>query len=206
MNLSNKVMQGDIQKVLLVATLALGSVFGETVCQHRVSWWDRKRGACVPCTPCDPAASLVVRYPCEVYRDTVCQPLAEQNYDNKDSDSDYEYYETDYGEVSESEWDVQSTTLVLAASGCVVFFVLVLALWLYNAKHYYKFVTEMKEGETDVQDLSAKLKLMEAGGDAPVEPVVPTDHHIYCNIHVGKDALLGRTSTKKSNVYTQEKH
>ncbi|KAI8440423.1 hypothetical protein MSG28_001737 [Choristoneura fumiferana] len=130
MNLSNKVMQGDIQKVLLVATLALGSVFGETVCQHRVSWWDRKRGACVPCTPCDPAASLVVRYPCEVYRDTVCQPLAEQNYDNKDSDSDYEYYETDYGEVSESEWDVQSTTLVLAASGCVVFFVLVLALWL----------------------------------------------------------------------------
>ncbi|KAI8440424.1 hypothetical protein MSG28_001737 [Choristoneura fumiferana] len=140
MNLSNKVMQGDIQKVLLVATLALGSVFGETVCQHRVSWWDRKRGACVPCTPCDPAASLVVRYPCEVYRDTVCQPLAEQNYDNKDSDSDYEYYETDYGEVSESEWDVQSTTLVLAASGCVVFFVLVLALWLYNAKQCARLV------------------------------------------------------------------
>lgn len=41
----------------------------------------------------------------------------------------------------------------------------------------------------DVQDLSAKLRLMEGGGEAPVEPV-SSDHHIYCNI--GKDALLGK--------------
>ncbi|KAI8440428.1 hypothetical protein MSG28_001737 [Choristoneura fumiferana] len=80
-----------------------------------------------------------------------------------------------------------------------------------DAAKRQSMTAQRKRGEshvnnTDVQDLSAKLKLMEAGGDAPVEPVVPTDHHIYCNIHVGKDALLGRTSTKKSNVYTQEKH
>lgn len=43
----------------------------------------------------------------------------------------------------------------------------------------------------DVQDLTAKLKLMESGGDAPAEPVVTTDHHLYCNIHLGKEALLG---------------
>lgn len=44
---------------------------------------------------------------------------------------------------------------------------------------------------SDVQDLSAKLKLMEAG-ETPAEPVVPVDHHIYCNIHVAKDALIGK--------------
>lgn len=40
----------------------------------------------------------------------------------------------------------------------------------------------------DVQDLSAKLRLMEAGGETPAEPVA-SDHHIYCNI--GKNTLLG---------------
>lgn len=44
---------------------------------------------------------------------------------------------------------------------------------------------------SDVQDLTAKLKLMEAGGETSAEPVVAADHHIYCNIHVGKEALLG---------------
>lgn len=40
--------------------------------------------------------------------------------------------------------------------------------------------------------MTAKLKLMEAGGETTVEPVVAADHHIYCNIHVGKNALLGK--------------
>lgn len=43
-----------------------------------------------------------------------------------------------------------------------------------------------------MQDLTAKLKLMESGGETAAEPVVPTDNHIYCNIHVGKEALLGK--------------
>lgn len=40
--------------------------------------------------------------------------------------------------------------------------------------------------------MTAKLKLMEAGGETTVEPVVAADHHIYSNIHVGKNALLGK--------------
>lgn len=47
----------------------------------------------------------------------------------------------------------------------------------------------------DVQDLTAKLKLMEAGGETTAAPVVATDHHIYCNIHnLSKEALLGELS------------
>ncbi|XP_063379979.1 tumor necrosis factor receptor superfamily member wengen [Cydia fagiglandana] len=202
MSISDKVMQGELQKVLLVATLALGSVVGESVCRHRHTWWDRQRQACVPCTPCDRARNLVIRYPCEVYRDTVCQTLHIIDNDTQDSESDYEYYDSDV-EVSDSEtWDLQTSTLALAVSGCVVFFVVVLSLWLYHAKQMRIIKRAL---ESDMQEFSAKLRLMEAG-DAAVEPVAPTDHHIYCNIHVGKDALLGRTSTKKSNVYTQEKH
>lgn len=46
-----------------------------------------------------------------------------------------------------------------------------------------------------MQDLTAKMKLMEAGGESPTEPVAPADHHLYCNVHVGKDALLGEYTT-----------
>lgn len=44
----------------------------------------------------------------------------------------------------------------------------------------------------DVKDLSAKLKLMEAGAEPHTERVVPTDQHIYCNVHVAKERLLGK--------------
>jgi hypothetical protein len=44
----------------------------------------------------------------------------------------------------------------------------------------------------DMQDLTAKMKLMEAGGESPTEPVAATDHHLYCNVHVTKGALLGK--------------
>lgn len=51
-----------------------------------------------------------------------------------------------------------------------------------------------------MQDLTAKMKLMEAGGESPTEPVAPADHHLYCNVHVGKDALLGELVPKQSQI------
>lgn len=222
MNLRAGVMQGDITKLcVLVATLALGKVWGGGLCERGRSFWDQKNQACTPCTHCDPTLRLVVKYPCEVYRDTICQsiyelgiwPFESAQGDTKDNDvSDDEYYEyTDYdSEVSkdndgEVTWDLQTTSLTLAASGCVVFFLVVLVMSLYHAKQWKVIKRALK---SDVQDLTAKLKLMESGGDAPAEPVVTTDHHLYCNIHLGKEALLGTTPTKKGtgNVYTQEKH
>ncbi|CAG5039689.1 unnamed protein product [Parnassius apollo] len=221
MNLSIKVMQADIRLCLLVATLALGVVSGSGPCERGRSWWHRQSGTCLPCTRCDPTR-LAVKYPCELHRDTVCQslydvrifpfntrPRKSNGTNASEQSSDYEYYEyADYsGEVTdksdgELEWDVQASTLTLAVSGCVVFFAVVLILSLYHARQWKVL---KKALESDVQDLSAKLKLMEAGGESPAEPVMATDH-IYCNIHVGKDALLGGTSTKKGlgNVYTQK--
>ncbi|XP_034825147.1 tumor necrosis factor receptor superfamily member wengen [Maniola hyperantus] len=211
MVLSTKVMQGEIAKLcLVIATLALGPAAGEGACERGHTWWHRQRGACVPCTRCDPHR-FVVKFPCELHRDTICQPLrevriwpfnTEKDNDTSEAASDYEYYEyTDYsGEVKEElEWDVQTSTLTVAVSGCVVFFVVVLTLTLYHAKQWRTLKLALK---SDVQDLSAKLKLMEAGAETPAEPV-PTEHHIYCNIHVGKDALLGPAAGKGlGNVYT----
>ncbi|CAB3235931.1 unnamed protein product [Arctia plantaginis] len=225
MSVSGEVMRADISKLcLLVAALAIGSAAGTGECKRGVSWWDRHRGSCVPCTRCDSAQRLVVRYPCEIHRDTICQSLNEAQIppfntpgptrvfkkDNESSEipSEYEWYEyVDYdSEVTASDdagtWDLQTTTLSVAASGCIVFFVVVLVMSLYHARQWKVIRRALK---SDVQDLTAKLKLMEAGGETTVEPVVAADHHIYCNIHVGKNALLG---PKKGlgNVYTQEKH
>ncbi|CAH2062958.1 unnamed protein product, partial [Iphiclides podalirius] len=219
MKLSVKVMRVEVRLCLLVATLALGCAEGAGLCERGRSWWHRKSGTCLPCTRCDPA-HFAVKYPCEVHRDTVCQPLYEvrifpfnvrrrNNGGASEQSSDYEYYEySDYGEVTDASgevvWDVQASTLALAVGGCVVFFVVVLVLSLYHAKQWRALKQALK---SDVQDLSAKLKLMESGGESPTEQIMPTDHHIYCNIHVGKEALLGTNCTKKGlgNVYTQEK-
>ncbi|KAG6450714.1 hypothetical protein O3G_MSEX006766 [Manduca sexta] len=219
------VMRGDTSKLwLLVATLALGSVWGIEQCERGHSWWDRERGACIPCTRCDTARRLVVKFPCELHRDTICQSLYEINIwgfntprrskDNNGTSSvpsDHEYYDyVDYdSEVTERNdeqvWDMQTTSLTLAASGCVVFFLVVLVLSLYHAKQWRVLKQALK---SDVQDLTAKLKLMESGGEAPAEPPLSPEHHIYCNIHIGKDSLLGSNTIKKGtgNVYTQEKH
>ncbi|XP_041973142.1 tumor necrosis factor receptor superfamily member wengen [Aricia agestis] len=212
MNLSNKVMVGETAKLCLLISLAVGSAVGEA-CERGRSWWHPERGACLPCTKCDPRR-LAVKYPCEVHRDTICQPLYEVRIwpfsaqkDSNDSSSDYEYYEyTDYSEVSakskEVEWDLQTSTLTVAVSGCIVFFVVVLTLSLYHAKQWRVLKQALK---SDVRDLSAKLKLMEAGVPAPSAP--PPADHIYCNIHIAKDALLGSNAKKGlGNVYTQEKH
>lgn len=225
MTLSRRVMQGYIPRLWLVlATLTLNSVCGGGGCERGQSWWDRERGACIPCTRCDSLSRLAVKYPCEVHRDTICQPLYQVRIppfnapvtlkDNDTSDpseyyfeySDYDSEVTDDNDSGEAKWDVlQTSSLVLAATGCVVFFLVVLVLSLYNAKQWKVLKQALK---SDVQDLTAKLKLMESGGEAPAEPVMPTNHHIYCNIHVGKESLLGPDSGKKGfgNVYTQEKH
>lgn len=216
MNISIKVMQGEIAKLcLVIAILALagGVVSGEGACERGRTWWHRQRGACMPCTRCDPRR-LAVKFPCELHRDTICQPLyevriwpfnTEKDNDVSETSSDYEYYEyTDYsGEVSDNlDWDIQTSTLTLAVSGCVVFFVVVVTLSLYHAKQWRVLKRSLK---SDVQDLSAKLRLMEAGGETPAEPIA-SDHHIYCNI--GKNTLLGppQTHVGHGNVYTQEKH
>lgn len=219
MNLSKKVMRGNNSKLcLLVVTLALGYVSGESVCRRGVSWWDRERSACAPCTRCDPRR-LAVMYPCEVHRDTVCQPLYQiqlfpfrkQNTNStRNSDSDVEYEYVDYGseviDASEDEnmWDLQASSVTIAASGCVVFFLVVLYFSLTHAKQWKVLKQTL---QSDMQDLTAKMKLMEAGGE-PAEPAASTNHHVYCNVHVSKDALLGPAAAKKGfgNVYTQEKH
>ncbi|KAI5645146.1 tumor necrosis factor receptor superfamily member wengen [Phthorimaea operculella] len=210
MKLSREVMLGEAPKLcLLIATLALGSASADTECERRRSWWDRSRGACVPCTRCEP--QLAVKLPCELHRDTVCQPLHELHiwpFDSPGPELDYEDYEeyTDESDVSDSgevRWDQQTATLTLAATCCVVFFVVVLYLSLNHSKQWKVMKQALR---SDVQDLSAKLKLMEAGAK-PAEPLQPANHHIYCNIHVTKDALLGPAAKKGAgNVYTQEKH
>ncbi|PZC82516.1 hypothetical protein B5X24_HaOG210265 [Helicoverpa armigera] len=209
-----QVMLGDIPKLcLLVATLALGSVAGSGACERGLSWWDRQRGTCVPCTRCDPAKRLVVRYPCEIHRDTICQSLYEaqispfntpkqvlkKNNEISEllsSDDEYEYvdYDSEVTSRNDVSWDLQTTSLSVAASGCIVFFVVVLVMSLYHARQQWdgNFAVRRSPVFTDVQDLTAKLKLMEAGGETTAEPVVAADHHIYCNIHnLGKEALLG---------------
>ncbi|XP_050672366.1 tumor necrosis factor receptor superfamily member wengen isoform X1 [Leptidea sinapis] len=215
MNLSSKVMRGEITGIcLLIGTLALSPVLGSGACERGKTWWNPELSNCVLCTRCDPRL-LAVKYPCEVHRDTICQPLHEvriwpfNTSIRKDNDSsasesdDYDYYEyKDYsGEVNDSsnEWGVQASTLALAASGCVVFFVVVVTLSLYHARQWRLLKQALK---SDVEELSAKLRLMESG-EAPAEPIVSTDHHLYCNIHFAKDALIGPGAKGWGNVYTQ---
>lgn len=157
--------------MVLFASLALGSAAGggggaPAPCERGRSWWHRQLGACQPCTRCDPALRLAVKLPCQLHRDTVCQSL----YDvkifpfntprQKDttteptiSVSDFEYYEyVDYAvgpsdsDVSEF-WDVQSWSLTLAASGCVVFFLVVLCMSFQHAKQWRILKQALKSGE-----------------------------------------------------------
>ncbi|OWR55450.1 hypothetical protein KGM_205661 [Danaus plexippus plexippus] len=197
----------EVMRVLSLWLLALMLPVALGVCERGRTWWHRQKGLCLPCTRCDPRR-LAVRYPCEPHRDTICQPLYEVRIwpFSTDNDTDYEYYDYsdvtgDYSDVSDDTWDIQTSTLTLAVSGCVVFFAVVLTLSLYHAKQWRVLKQALK---SDVQDLSAKLKLVEAG-ESPGEPI-PAGH-IYCNIHVAKEALMG-TATKNclGNVYTQEKH
>ncbi|RVE48945.1 hypothetical protein evm_006407 [Chilo suppressalis] len=224
MNFSEKVMRGknSTKFYLVVVTLALGYASGEIQCRRGVSWWDRERGVCAPCTRCDPARRLAVMYPCELHRDTICQPFYQiqffpfktntnSNSSDPSASSDNEYEYVDYVDTSEvinesedeGRWDFQVSGVTIAASGCVVFFLVVLYFSLTHAKQWKVLKQTL---QSDMQDLTAKMKLMEAGGEAS-EPVA-ADHHVYCNVHVGKDILLGPAAVKKGlgNVYTQEKH
>ncbi|VVC91684.1 unnamed protein product [Leptidea sinapis] len=158
------VMRGEITGIcLLIGTLALSPVLGSGACERGKTWWNPELSNCVPCTRCDPRL-LAVKYPCEVHRDTICQPLHEvriwpfNTSIRKDNDSsasesdDYDYYEyKDYsGEVNDSsnvsEWGVQASTLALAASGCVVFFVVVVTLSLYHARQWRLLKQALKSG------------------------------------------------------------
>lgn len=159
-------MRGDIPKLcLLVATLALGSVAGsDGACERGLSWWDRQRGTCLPCTRCDPAKRLVVRYPCEIHRDTICQSLYEaqispfntqqvhkKNNESSElvpSDEEYEYvdYDSEVMANDEVSWDLQTTSLSVAASGCIVFFVVVLVMSLYHARQWRVIKRALKSG------------------------------------------------------------
>lgn len=160
-------MRGDKPKLcLVVATLALGYAWAGSPCQHRVTWLDRERGECVPCTRCDPAKHLVVQFPCERHRDTVCQSLyqiriwpflepVQNDTANNSEPSDYEYEYSDYDsevkdDASAIRWDLQTLSVVLAASGCVIFFIVVLYLSLSHAKQWKVLKQTLQSGETRV--------------------------------------------------------
>lgn len=154
-------MQGEISKLcLLIATLVLGTAGASgagVACERGRSWWDRQHQACAPCTRCEPQ-DLAVRFPCELHRDTICQPLHEVHIfpfnvpkENESELSDYEYYDYADYEVSEDDnevkWDMQSTTLTVAASGCVVFFVVVLYFSFYNSKQWKVLKQALRTGK-----------------------------------------------------------
>lgn len=160
-------MQGDISKLWLVlATLALGSACADRGCERGQSWWDRERGVCIPCTRCDAAHQLAVKYPCEVHRDTICQSLYEVRIppfnvpdtpkDNETSDpseyyfeySDYDSEVTDDNNNDDVKWDVlETSSVILAASGCLIFFLVVLVLSLYHAKQWRILKQALKSGK-----------------------------------------------------------
>lgn len=157
-------MRGNNKLCLLVATLALGYVCGESACRRGASWWDRERGACAPCTRCDPARRLAVSLPCELHRDTVCQPIFQiqlfphrkhktnsSKISEPPSDYDYEYVDYEVSEVSESEgqdmWELEASSVAIAASGCVVFFLVVLYFSLSHAKQWRVLKQTLQSGE-----------------------------------------------------------
>lgn len=164
-----QVMPGDTPRwcVVLFASLALGAASGGAPCERGRSWWDRQLGACQPCTRCDAALRLVVKLPCQLHRDTVCQSLYDVKIfpfntprqenataEPKFSVNDYEYYEyvdyaSDSSDVSDS-WDAQSWTLTLAASGCVVFFFVVLCMSFYHAKQWRILKQALKSGKASL--------------------------------------------------------
>ncbi|CAH0759360.1 unnamed protein product [Diatraea saccharalis] len=164
MNFSEKVMRGKKKLYLLVVTLALGYVSGEITCRRGVTWWDRERASCVSCTRCDPAKRLAVMYPCELHRDTICQPyyriqffpFKKINTNSNDSGSnvsrDFEYDYVDYESevINDSEhegrWDLQVSGVTIAASGCVVFFLVVLYFSLTHARQWRVLKETLQSG------------------------------------------------------------
>lgn len=153
-------MRGRTSRLCVaIIALAVGCVRGADICERGKTWWDRDRNVCAPCTRCDPGHQ-VVRFPCEVHRNTVCQSLENVRIypfntpKNNSAVSDDEYYE--YGEDYESEvtdsdegeagWDLQTSSLTLAASGCLVFFLVVLILSLYHAKEWRILKRALKSG------------------------------------------------------------
>lgn len=139
-----------------IALLAAGSG-AEELCSRGHSWWDRQRGECVPCTRCDPARRLAVHLPCELHRDTVCQSLYNvhiwpfnQDLPKQDNDSveyyDDVYYDSEVTNSDDDQWNLETSSLTLAASGCVVFFVVVLVLSLYHAKQWKVLKQALKSG------------------------------------------------------------
>jgi hypothetical protein len=160
-------MRGKTSKLcLLVVTLAVGYVSGDSVCKRGVSWWDRERGACTPCTRCAPEHRLAVMYPCELHRDTVCQslyqiqlfPFKHKNNTNSapSEASDYEYEYVDYAsEVTNdsengNQWDLQASSVMIAAIGCVVFFLVVLYFSLTHAKQWRVLKETLQSGECEI--------------------------------------------------------
>lgn len=149
---------------LCIAILAsvVGCTRGAEICERGKTWWDRDHNVCAPCTRCDPAHLQAVRFPCEIHRNTVCQSLKNVRIfpfntpKNISALSDDEYYEYDVdyeSEVTDSDeggisWDLQTSSLTLAASGCVVFFLVVLILSLYHAKEWRILKRALKSGNT----------------------------------------------------------
>lgn len=155
-------MPGSNNLCLLVATLALGYACaraeGLRTCRRGATWWDRERGVCAPCTRCDPALRLAVMYPCELHRDTVCQPISQIqlfpfNINRTNSDSDYEDedYDSEVTNESEERWDFQAPSVAIAASGCVVFFLVVLYFSLSHAKQWKVIKRTLQSGELSLQ-------------------------------------------------------
>lgn len=207
MKIISKVMQGQTTKWCLFAFASLVLGTAEGFCERGLTWWDREKNQCVPCTICNDTIHEAIRVPCELHRDTICQSIYELNiwpFSNDNSETFSSDYDTDYEVVESSEfkWDMQTLAFIVAASGCFVFFIVVLSLTLYHSKQWKLFKQAL---QTDVEDLSAKLKLMETGTEPAAERIATTDHHIYCNIHVNKDALKASVGKQGfGNVYTEE--
>lgn len=126
-----------------------------TVCERGRTWWHRQRSTCLPCTVCDPARNQAVRLPCELHRDTVCHTIHRLPLFNEPSSpslntSSEDYYDM-YDEVTSDDysgkWIVQTSTLTIAASGCLVFFVVVLFLSLYHAKQWRVLKKALQSGK-----------------------------------------------------------
>lgn len=154
-------MRGDIPWLCIAVALVAAGARAEELCERGHSWWDRERGVCLPCTRCDPAKHLAVHLPCELHRDTVCQslynvriwPSKAQQEQIPDNESDVEYYDDVYYEsevtdsdVIEDQWTLETSSLSLAATGCVVFFVVVLFSLLYHAKQWRVLKQALKSG------------------------------------------------------------
>lgn len=155
MNICQVMRGGTPQLCIAIIALAAGCVRAE-FCKRGKTWWDRERNECIPCTACDPA-DQAVRFPCEIHRDTICHSLENVRIypfntpKNNSADSDDEYYDyVDYeSEVTDNSgsWDLQTTSLTLAASGCLVFFLVVLVLSVYHAKEWRILKRALKSGE-----------------------------------------------------------